>query len=281
MSGFAGNDSYYVDHGHDTIIEAVGGGYDIVRTSISYILNAGAEVEQLGTTNTFGIDPINLTGNEFGQMIRGNAGNNNINGGTGADTLVGFAGNDNYIVDNPSDVIVEASGGGSDTVRTSVNYILSAGAEVELLGTTNTAGTGSLNLTGNEFSQYILGNNGDNILNGWGGRDTITGNGGHDTFVFNFSPGPNNAATITDFDVSSDQIALSHAVFTSLSVTSELDVSSFAYSSSVTTEDQHIIYDMNAGSVFYDPDGSGSAAALLFANVTPGTALTNHDFFVV
>ena len=40
-----------------------------------------------------------------------------------------------------------------------------------------------------------------------------------------------------------------------------------------------IIYDSGTGRIFYDSDGLDGAAAVLFARVTPGTALTNADFF--
>ena len=41
-----------------------------------------------------------------------------------------------------------------------------------------------------------------------------------------------------------------------------------------------IIYDAATGNIFYDPDGTGAAAATLFATVDPGTALTHADFLI-
>jgi Ca2+-binding RTX toxin-like protein len=46
----------------------------------------------------------------------GSVGNDTLQGGSGADTLIGGAGNDSYILDDATDVIVEQSGEGIDTV---------------------------------------------------------------------------------------------------------------------------------------------------------------------
>ncbi len=72
-------------------------------------------------------------------MIRANeltSVNNLLDGGAGKDTLVGGFGNDTYIVDNVGDVVVEDFNKGTDLIRSSVSYTLSANVENgELLGT--------------------------------------------------------------------------------------------------------------------------------------------------
>ena len=42
-----------------------------------------------------------------------------------------------------------------------------------------------------------------------------------------------------------------------------------------------IIYDSNTGTLLYDSDGDGGTAAIQFATVSTGLALTNLDFLVV
>jgi Ca2+-binding RTX toxin-like protein len=122
MIGLKGNDIYIVDHFGDVIVEAVAGGNDRVVADVNYVLSGYAEVETLSTRTHSATQAINLTGNEFGQLIQGNFGVNTLDGRAGADTLVGFLGDDKYIVDNLGDVVVEAVGGGVDRVVADVSW---------------------------------------------------------------------------------------------------------------------------------------------------------------
>jgi Ca2+-binding RTX toxin-like protein len=90
---------------------------------------------------------------------------------------VGGAGNDTYVIDAGNDVVVEAAGGGIDTVRTSLaSYALTANVE-------NLTYTGVGNFTGlgNDLGNVITGGAGNDTLNGAGGDDTLNGNAGNDT----------------------------------------------------------------------------------------------------
>jgi Ca2+-binding RTX toxin-like protein len=193
MVGLAGNDTFIVDNIGDRTFELVGGGTDIVRASTTYGLTSAAEIEVLQTINNAATTAINLFGNAFNNSVIGNAGNNVLSGGAGADTMSGLAGNDSYFVDNSGDRTVEAIGGGTDLVKSSISYALQAGREIEQLTTTNAAATTAINLIGNEFANVIIGNAGVNTLNGGAGNDTLsagdgndflTGGGGADRFFF-------------------------------------------------------------------------------------------------
>ena len=98
----------------------------------------------------------------------GGDGNDLLDGGLGADTMYGGTGDDRYVVDNAGDVVSEAGGGGTDIVLASVSYTLTAAVENLTL-----MGTGSINATGNELNNVILGNAGRNTLSGGAGDDTI------------------------------------------------------------------------------------------------------------
>lgn len=184
MSGLGSNDWYFVDNAGDRTLEMVGGGDDRVLSSVSYTLTAGSEVETLTTTDDNAAGAINLYGNEFRNLVVGNAGPNIIDGRGGADVMKGLGGDDWYFVDNASDWVVELPGNGSDRIFTTISYALAAGSEVETLTSASYEGTSALDLTGNEFANLLAGNAGNNVLDGRGGGDTMIGFGGDDWYFF-------------------------------------------------------------------------------------------------
>jgi Ca2+-binding RTX toxin-like protein len=111
MSGGIGDDSYAVDLGTDRATEAVGEGIDTVTSQVDFRLGANVEHLVLGGTARSG------TGNGLDNNLTGNAAANVLNGAGGADRLAGGAEDDLYYVDTAGDVIVEASGAGTDSVR--------------------------------------------------------------------------------------------------------------------------------------------------------------------
>ncbi|HEV7660426.1 MAG TPA: VCBS domain-containing protein [Allosphingosinicella sp.] len=96
LVGYGGNDTYYVDNPGDFVIENAGGGFDAVYTNSSFTLSVGAEIEWLATDLSYGTGAINLTGNEFANVILGNEGANIINGAGGTDVMVGYGGADTF-----------------------------------------------------------------------------------------------------------------------------------------------------------------------------------------
>jgi Ca2+-binding RTX toxin-like protein len=199
LQGGAGNDVYYVRSAADVIVEGAGQGtVDTVLASVSYTLNADAQVERLAGADANLTNAINLTGNAYSHLIQGNAGVNTLTGGTGNDNLYGYAGddrldggqgtdtlyggigNDTYVVDSQSDVIVENANEGTDTVETAITYSLAAIANVENLTLT---GTNAINGTGNALDNVIHGNSAANTLNGGGGTDMLYGGAGDDIYV--------------------------------------------------------------------------------------------------
>jgi len=181
MSGGAGNDIYIVDNIADLVTESVGGGADLIQSSIDYIL--GTEVENLTLTGTVAINgngnALNnqLTGNNADNVLDGGTGNDRLNGGAGDDTLIGGAGDDTYIVDSLMDIVTEIAGEGIDTVQSTTNHTLAA--EVENLSLLGNAVTGR----GNALNNTISGNGQNNILIGDLGADTMIGGAGSDTYI--------------------------------------------------------------------------------------------------
>jgi Ca2+-binding RTX toxin-like protein len=137
---------------------------------------AGTFIEALVLT---GNAAINGTGNALANSLTGNSAANTLDGSLGADTMAGGQGDDTYIVDNAGDTVIELSGQGNDTVRSSVSYSL-VGAAVETLVLT---GTAAINGTGNVLDNTLIGNSGANTLDGGAGADTMTGGLGDDTYI--------------------------------------------------------------------------------------------------
>ncbi|HWT13733.1 MAG TPA: nidogen-like domain-containing protein [Allosphingosinicella sp.] len=172
LTGGGGDDTYVVDAGDQVIESSASGGVDTVRSAISYTL--GANLENLVLT---GAAAINATGNSLANLLTGNGAANILDGGAGADTLSGGGGNDIYVV-GTGDQIVEASGGGTDTVRTALTHALTANVENLIL-----TGTAAINGTGNALANVLTGNGAANILDGGAGADTLSGGAGNDIYV--------------------------------------------------------------------------------------------------
>lgn len=179
MRGGNGADVYIVDSALDDVDEVGNGTIDRVEASVSWSLAPDIYVENLSLT---GVANINATGNALNNTLKGNTGNNIINGGIGADTMEGGAGNDSYYVDNAGDVVVEAVGGGTDWVYSTVTHTLSANVE-----NLDLDGAGAINGTGNDLANIMFGNDANNVLNGKGGVDTMTGWLGNDSYYVDSS----------------------------------------------------------------------------------------------
>jgi Ca2+-binding RTX toxin-like protein len=124
-----------------------------------------------------------LYGGDTQDFLYGGDGNDVLVGGAGSinfdDVMEGGRGNDTYYVDEAGDVVSEVAGesDGTDRVRASISYTLTAGVE----NLTLQQGAGAINGTGNGLDNEIIGNASSNTLTGLGGSDTLDGGGGADT----------------------------------------------------------------------------------------------------
>ena len=304
LFGEKGDDAYFIDDSGDRAIELGNEGYDTVFTSLATATLA-ANVEALifdGTGAFTGIGNVSdnyIEGGAGADRLEGRQGNDQLNGGRGADLLIGGTGNDVYRIDHAGDRITEIAGEGSDQLATSVSYTLANGASVETLGTVNAAATTAVDLTGNDFNNSIYGNAGANALRGAGGSDLLTGLAGNDLLdgglgndnlrggagqdSFRFSTtlnGATNVDRILDFSVADDTIQLDDAVFPGLAP-GPLSPAAFRTGPAASDADDRIIYNSSTGALLFDADGSGGAAAIRFATLDPGLALTANDFTVI
>jgi Ca2+-binding RTX toxin-like protein len=243
-----GNDTYVVNSTTDTITELTGQGNDTVESSVTFSINTTAlqsVIENItltgttsGTTATGNALDNVLTGSSVANTLTGNDGHDTLNGlggndtlsggngndildgGTGNDGMTGGAGNDTFVVDSSSDTVTEASGGGTDTIQTSVQFTWAANVEnMTLTGTGNinaptTTSSANNIIIGNTGNNSIDGGSGNDTINGGGGTDSITGGLGADTYQYTSGGG---ADTINN--VASDSLT-DRLVFTDLASTS-------------------------------------------------------------
>lgn len=290
MMGLAGDDTYFVGETDDEVLEAVGDGTDTIKATVSYTLPINVENLLLAGTAA-----INGTGNDLNNRLTGNAAANRLNGRTGDDRMIGKAGNDTYFVDSSRDVVTEAVGEGTDTVRSSVSHTLRANVENLLLtGTAPTRGTGNElanAITGNAANNVLTGLAGDDRLNGAAGNDRLVGGPGNDRliggigqddFQFDVPPDPQtNLDVISDFNPADDVMHLIGAAFPALTNSGTLPASAFGLGAAAADATDRILYDPATGIIRYDPDGTGPLASVRFVSVTAGIAVTNADFVVV
>ncbi len=177
MLGGLGDDTYFIDDPHDVVVENLNAGHDLIVTTLS-TYQLVANVEDLTGVRD---DGQNLTGNVLNNVITGGDGPDTFHGGGGIDTFIGGMGDDVYYVDDVRTQVIEAPGGGYDTVYLSNGgWAPGAGQEIEKIVATGTTG---IALTGNEFNNLLVGNSGANLIDGKGGVDTMQGGDGADTYI--------------------------------------------------------------------------------------------------
>jgi Ca2+-binding RTX toxin-like protein len=196
------------------------------------------------------------------------------------------------------DRITEASGGGTDTVKSAINWTLAANVEKLIL-----TGSAAVNGTGNSGANTLTGNQAANTLSGAGGADTLAGGGGNDvlkggagndrlsggagadTFVFDTAlSASTNKDSITDFTPGTDTLRLVARVFTALAP-GALAPGQFHSGDGVTSAaeaDDRILYDTASGALYYDADGTGTVnSPIQFATLVNHPVISAADFVIV
>ncbi|WP_374413182.1 family 16 glycosylhydrolase [Novosphingobium colocasiae] len=158
-------------------------------------------------TNAFGLSLRSsdtatkaLFGTAGKDLLLGTAANDIMRGYGGGDIYKGGLGDDTYIISSIKDVVTEAAGQGTDTIRSSVYHVLEANVENLILEGKNAWYGG-----GNAGDNVIIGNEFDQQIDGKGGNDFLVGGGGIDTFIVTAG---NGSDVIADYTVGTDHIRL-------------------------------------------------------------------------
>jgi Ca2+-binding RTX toxin-like protein len=244
-------------------------------------LSGGAGNDRLegaaGQDNLYGGDGADTL--DGGASAGGQA--NLLDGGAGADSMVGGADGDVFLVDNVGDVLLDS--GGFDAVFSSVSFVAADWVEQLAL-----SGSASINATAGNSNNSVYGNTGANLLRGLGGNDyldgsfgndTLDGGSGFDQFAFTVAPGSADADTIAGFASGTDKIVLwglglgTNGNFTS----GDARFNAGAGFNAGQDASDRLVYNTSTGQLWYDADGSGSAAAQLVATLQGAPTLAAAD----
>lgn len=122
-----------------------------------------------GSGDVFGTNGNDqLTASDSGARLFAYGGNDVLVSAAGNDSLYGGAGNDTYVVNNVGDLVFEDIGRGTDTVQSSISWML--GSNFEILTLT---GGSPLSATGNALANIIIGNAAASTLTGGAGNDRL------------------------------------------------------------------------------------------------------------
>lgn len=196
LAGGKGDDTYIVGHAglantnafnvlRVVVTELSGEGTDKVVSYLNNFTLTGTQVENLDLgVLANGSFVLNGTGNDLANNIKGNDGDNLIDGGalnlSGNDTLVGGKGSDTYVIRKSTDGVSEQLNEGTDSVvfgtlaGGTLTLVLNIedGFLYDPFGSTAYNGVG---IIGNVLNNNLYGNEFANSLDGGAGNDNLVG----------------------------------------------------------------------------------------------------------
>ncbi|MCB1494475.1 MAG: hypothetical protein KDJ86_01710 [Bauldia sp.] len=136
----------------------------------------------------------------------------------------------------------------------------------------------------------LIGYGGDDELHGGKGNDILKGYTGNDAFVFDEKlNSKHNVDTIRDWNYlkgqggGTDSIWLDDKIFTAFKGMDGEGISSknFVVGSKAKTADQYLVFRENKQKLYYDADGAGGDAKVLFAKFSGHHDIGYGDFLIV
>ncbi len=286
LIGWSGDDTYFVDDAGDRVTERADAGYDLIRSSISFVLPLHVEALLLA-----GDGGLVGTGNGLDNSIFGGAGADTLIGGAGNDMLYGGAGNDLFLAD-AGDLVSDAPDGGNDTVRTAFDHWMGNHIEsLVLYGAVGRRGTGNdvaNSMTGGSGGDTLLGLGGVDRLNGGAGNDSLnggaeldvlTGGAGADTFTF--ATPAEVGDLISDFATGLDRLVVSATSFGGGLVAGQLSATRFTANDAgtATAAFGQFIHETDAARLWWDANGTDPGGRVLVARLA-GLPIEATDIWV-
>lgn len=293
LDGGLGNDTLQGLGGDDVLRGGTGGDTLDGGTGIdtlSYVGSSLAVYVRLFSNSAFGGEANgddlagfeNVLGSSQNDDLIGTSGANVLNGSVGNDTLQGLGGGDVLVGGAGNDAL--DGGAGGDTLSYAGS---SLAVYVRLFNGTVFGGdangdtiAGFENVLGSSQADDLVGSASANLLDGALGNDTLSGLGGADVFRFSTALGGANVDTISGYSVAEDVIQLDNTVFTGLTA-GTLTAGAFNTGLAASQADDRIVYNAATGMLLFDADGSGAGAAIQFATLGIGLAMTASEFVVI
>jgi len=273
-----GNDRVTVGDGDNTLLLGEGDNVALLGSGDNSV-TAGSGADDV--TSGAGDDTIDagdgdnlVDAGEGDNWISTGSGNDRIDAGAGDDEIQAGAGDD--VIDAGDGDNTVYAGAGGDWVQTGAgdDTILGGDGDDTILG-----GDGDDFIDGGAGDDLITaGDGGDRILLGSGNDRIATGDGSDTLVVSAFDPA--SLPVITDFASGDDQFVIDHllagaGLADGGADTGKLDASRFVAGSGFTDAGQRFLFEAATGTLYYDADGSGAAAAVALAKLESGVVTAN------
>ncbi len=140
---------------------------------------------------------------------------------------------------------------------------------------------GNDRLIGNAGGDDLNGGSGNDTLIGGRGTDDLVGGSGADKFVFDKNVYAAGVDYLTDFG-RVDTLLLDNDAFRGIGGPGKLAAFKFKnIDTGLPDGNDRFYYSQQSGALWYDPDGSGFKAWVLFADLQDGARLTAADFQII
>jgi Ca2+-binding RTX toxin-like protein len=211
----------------------------------------GGDSAGTATATLLNIEFVDAGGVDRSVHMIGTSGNNFLRGGTAADRIFGGDGDDTIYGSS-----FEANANGDD---------LSGGAGNDLIS--------------------AFGGNG--LLDGGTGNDVLAGGTGIDRFLFSVAPGEANRDHVAFFAAGTDKLIFASTAFPDLGPSGSFSSGDDRFAAFIGSgtpsgfdAEDRVLYNVNTGELWYDPDGNGSRVAQRVATLQDSPSLTANDIAV-